>query len=83
MIKKGKTLYAGKCNGVWYIKQAKSPAQFTRIVVAEEKTKNNFVVSKQSRWMYVPDFYWDESSKIWRTMDGTAYGPKLPKGARP
>lgn len=82
MIKPGKTLYAGKCNGAWYIKQAASQEQFTRLVIEEEKTKNNFVVPRQARWMYVPDLFWDESVKAWRNMDGSVYGPKLPPGAR-
>ena len=83
MIKKGKTLYAGKCNGQWYVKQAASTAQFTRLVIEEERTKNNFVIPRQARWMYVPDLFWSEDHKAWCNMDGSVYGPKLPKEARP
>ena len=81
MIKPGNTLYAGKCNGTWYVKQAKSPAQFTRLCVVAEKA-TGYTVPPNGRWLYRPDFFWDEAIKSWRTMDGKVYGSKLPDGAR-
>ena len=81
MVKQGKTLYAGKCDGTWYVKQAKSPAQFTRLCIASEKAKG-YTVPRRGRWLYTPDLFWDGADRIWRNMDGTAYVPKLPHGAR-
>lgn len=81
-IKPGKTLYAGKANGTWFIKQAASASQFTRLCIEEERTKNGYVVPRNGRWMYVPDLWWDQAGKVWRNMDGSVYGPRLPPGAR-
>lgn len=82
MIKPGKTLYAGRCEGEWFIKQAVSPKQFTRIVIEEVKRRDGYVVPPGGRWRYAPDLWWDEAKKVWREMDGSIYGPHLPKGAR-
>lgn len=80
-IKPGKTLYAGKCDGTWYVKQAVSARQFQRLCIEAEKAKG-YIVPRNGYWLYTPDFWWDETAKVWRNMDGSVYGRHLPPGAR-
>lgn len=80
MIKAGYTLYAAKANGGYFRKQAKSPEQFVRLCIAEEKAKHGFIVTRAGRWRYEPDFYWSDADKRWHNRDGSVYGEKLPPG---
>ena len=81
MIKPGFTLFACFANQRWFVKQAKSAAQFVRLCVVDERGRG-YEVPPRGRRLYEPDFLWDEGSKIWRWADGRPYGAKLPVGAR-
>lgn len=81
-IKKGFTLFWGRCDGTCYVKQAKSVRQFMFLCMLEEERKG-YRVPPKGRWLYRPDLWYDEGRKVWREVDGGAvYGPKLPKEVR-
>ena len=80
MLKQGKTLYATKAGGRWFIKQAKSPRHFVILCVEDEKA-NGYVVSPRFRHQYAPDLVWSETRRVWLNADGSEYGPRLPPGA--
>ena len=80
MVKQGKTLYATKAGGRWFIKQAKSPRHFIILCVEDEKA-NGYVVPPRFRHQYAPDLIWSENRRVWLNTDGSEYGPRLPPGA--
>ena len=80
MVKQGKTLYATKAGGRWFIKQAKSPRHFVILCVEDEKA-NGYVVPPRFRHQYAPDLIWSENRRVWLNADGSEYGPRLPPGA--
>ena len=80
MIKQGKSLYATKAGGRWFIKQAKSPRHFIILCVEDEKA-NGYVVPPRFRNQYAPDLVWSENRRLWLNADGSEYGPRLPHGA--
>lgn len=63
-IKPGFTLYATKADGDWFVKQAKSPRQFQRLCIEEQKSRGYNVPPGGRHW-YLPDIYWDDTRKGW------------------
>lgn len=79
MIKSGYTLYACWAGQKWFVKQAKSPFQFRRMCLIDER-KSGYEVPPRERDNYYPDYAWVEAKKAWRDNDGNLR-PKLPPGA--
>lgn len=80
-MKEGRTLYAAKAGGRWFVKQASSPKQFAAMCIADER-RSGYSVPPRSRQYYLPDFIWDDTAKVWTWSDGRPYGKRLPVGAR-
>jgi hypothetical protein len=83
MIKPGYTLYATFADGEWFVKQAKSPAQFVRLCVEDQKA-HGYVVPPRGRHWYEPDVFYDEKRQAWYdAKSGEFWHRKLPEWVKP
>jgi len=82
MIKPGYTLYATFADGEWFVKQAKSPAQFVRLCVEDQKA-HGYTVPPRGRHWYKPDVFYDTRREFWCEMgSGALWRKHLPEAAR-
>lgn len=82
MIKPGYTLYATFADGDWFVKQAKSPAQFVRLCVEDQKARG-YIVPPRGRHWYKPDVFYDTRREFWCEMgSGALWRKHLPEAAR-